>query len=148
MDIKVVIREALHEVVPDIDKTYSVEEKRKLEKTLILVQEKFTNSSRYLEPIPSPQTLMHYSEIISDGAERIIKLAECQTEHCRGLETKLVASKIKQKERGQTYVFVLAIVLFVCGMVAFLTGHDGVSGTVFAVTVIGLSTVFAVGKRE
>lgn len=38
--------------------------------------------------------------------------------------------------------------LIAAGVWAFATNHDEVSGTIFGVTVVGLVTVFVVGKKQ
>ena len=45
-------------------------------------------------PIPSPQILQQYNQIVPDAAEGIIKVAEKQSDHRIDLERKVVESNI------------------------------------------------------
>jgi len=77
-----------------------------------------------------------------------MKMAESQSDHRQKLETATIISQNKQSERGQLFAFILATALIVVGLLAFLTHHDGVAMTIFGTTIIGLVTVFVVGRRS
>ena len=99
-------------------------------------------------PIPDPDTLERYDSIIPNGAERIMIMAEEQSKHRRMLEAQVVNEQTASSKRGQIFAALLAALLIGAGTWAFATGHDEVSGTIFGITVVGLVTVFVVGKKQ
>jgi len=123
-------------------------ERERLSKILpSLVRVTVSNHSSFSGPIPPAQMLEEYGRIIPNGADRIMKMAEDQSGHRQRLETAAIASQNRQSERGQIFAFILAIVLIAVGLFAFLTDHDGVAMTIFGSTIVGLVTVFAIGRK-
>jgi uncharacterized membrane protein len=53
-----------------------------------------------------------------------------------------------QSERGQMFAFILAILLIAVGTTSFLLGHSTVSSIIFGTTVVGLVTVFVLGRKS
>ncbi len=144
--------QALQEVDPGFIKKLNKLQREQLANALFTVQKSYSVSieheAHHSGPLPSPVTLQQYNEIIPNGAERIMAMSESQSEHRKSLEAKVIESQTRQSERGQLIAGVLALVLIGAGAAAFLTGHDGVAGTIFGVTVVGLVTVFLIGKTE
>lgn len=99
-------------------------------------------------PIPDPETLERYDSLITNGAERIMVMAEEQSKHRRSLEAQVVKEQTESSKRGQIFAALLAAFLIAAGTWAFTTDHEEVSATIFGVTVVGLVTVFIVGKEQ
>ena len=92
-------------------------------------------------PLPPPETLARYNEIIPDGADRLLKLVEHQQEHRIRIESIVVSSQQRQSLTGQILAFIIAVVgLIVCAYMA-VHGAEAVAG-VLATTLIG-SLVYA-----
>lgn len=85
-------------------------------------------------PIPPPSILRGYDEIIPDGAERIMTMAEDEQDHRHDLEKRQVGLF----ERGQWFAFILGLVTIGCGTYLLATGHD-VTG--FGTLLIGLGSI-------
>ncbi len=85
-------------------------------------------------PIPPPSILRGYDDIIQDGAERIMTMAEDEQDHRHDLEKRQVGLF----ERGQWFAFILGMVTIVCGTYLIATGHD-VTG--FGALLIGLGSI-------
>lgn len=147
---KTEIGSALTEVAPDFIKKLNKNEREKLGQALVIVEQKQTHSvsTHHSGPIPAPETIESYDKIIPNGAERIMVMAEEQSAHRRKMEDSVISSQNKLSERGQVFAFILSIILIGTGVASFLTGHDGVAGTIFGVTIVGLVTVFIVGKKS
>ncbi len=63
-------------------------------------------------PIPPPDILAGYNDIIPDGAERILRMAEKQSDHRIELEKTVINRELNQSGRGQNYaVFIVVLVL-------------------------------------
>lgn len=99
-------------------------------------------------PLPTPEALKEYNAVIPGCAERIVKMAENQSAHRIGLENKVIDSQLSESKRGQYIGLVVALVCIGAAIWLALAGHDPVAGILAGGTVIGLVTVFVVGKKE
>jgi uncharacterized membrane protein len=104
------------------------------------------STSVYSGPIPSPDMLDEYNRIMPNGADRIMKMAEAQSDHRMRLESQTVTSQNKQGERGQIFALVSVIVLILAGGMATWLGQKEIAITIFGTTVLGMGGVFAYGK--
>jgi len=87
-------------------------------------------------PLPSPDVLRAFDDVVPGDADRIIKMAEEQSLHRKQLERKVIDSDISRSRWGQILGFVIAIVgLVVAAVVA-------VYGSAIAGGVIGGGTLF------
>jgi len=85
-------------------------------------------------PIPPPSILRGYDEIIPDGAERIMTMAEDEQDHRHDLEKR----QIGLFERGQWFAFILGLVTVGGGTYLLATDHDL---TGFGALLIGLGSI-------
>ena len=106
-------------------------------------------------PLPDPQTLTRYNEIIPDAAERILAMAEQNAEHYRQLERMALAAQVDDNNarhrnirRGQIAAILSVAASFAIAGYALYLGHAAVSGTICSVTVIGLVATFVTGRSE
>ncbi|SMC53312.1 DUF2335 domain-containing protein [Pedobacter nyackensis] len=98
-------------------------------------------------PIPDPATLASYNEIIPNGAERIMAMAEKQSDHRIAMESKVITSQQNQSGRGQHYAFIIAILVLLASFICIFTGH-GIEGTIIGtLDLVSLVTIFIVGKQ-
>jgi len=81
-------------------------------------------------PIPSPQILQQYNNIIPDAAERIIRMAEKQSDHRIDLESKVVSSNIVKSYIGM----VLATIISVYGL--YIAKEISINGNPWAAAII------------
>ena len=72
------------------------EECEKIEKVAALILRKY-----HAGPLPPPETLKEYNEILPDAAERIFSMAEKEQEHHHTTEIKLVDHEIKKQAKGK-----------------------------------------------
>ena len=94
----------------------------------------------YTGPLPPPEVLQKYAQVFPGCAERIVAMAERQSEHRKDLERRVIESNCKSQERGQILGAVLAGIVLVGGF--FLIASDksttGISLIVGdAITIIG-----------
>ncbi len=105
-------------------------------------------ASSFSGPLPPPEILGAYNEILQNGAERIMKMAEHQSGHRIELEKHAIKEELKQSGRGQVFGFILAIIgMAIAFGLAFL-GHDTVAGIFGTTTIVGLVTIFVIGKKR
>src|SRR5208283_2804135 len=87
------VEELLKEAIP---------EKEEREKMALVIRHTMRTSSRS-GPLPDPKELAAYNGIIPNGADRIMKMAEAQSNHRIQIETCVVTSQQKLEARGQSY---------------------------------------------
>lgn len=122
-------------------------EKRK-EAVNIITSLSIRKASSFSGPIPPPEILGKYNEILQDGAERIMKMAEHQSGHRIELEKHAIKEELKQSSRGQIFGFILAIIGMAIAFGLALLGHDTVAGIFGTTTIVGLVTIFVIGKKR
>jgi uncharacterized membrane protein len=94
-------------------------------------------------PIPPPEILKGYNEVVKDGAERIIVMAEKQSDHRMQLENHAV----RESGRGQIFAFILALVGMGITLISLKWGFEVVAGIFGSTTIVGLVSVFVLGKK-
>lgn len=108
---------------------------------------KIIQASSFSGPIPPPQILKGYNEVVKNGAERIVVMAEKQSSHRMQLEDHAVKEELKQSRLGQVFGFILGIVGLGLATTLALLGHEAIAGIFGTTTILGLVTVFVLGKR-
>jgi len=103
---------------------------------------------RYLHsgPIPSPRDLVKYNEIIPNGADRIMAMAEKQSDHRIEIEKKTIFSQSLQSKIGQIFAFILVSGALYISYSLAMNGHDSVAKTIGGFTVVSIAGVFLTGK--
>jgi uncharacterized membrane protein len=103
-------------------------------------------SSFHSGPLPDADTLREYGEIIPDGAERIMALVEGESAHRHKQEDRLVTCNVILSHRGQWIGLGLTLLFGLAGYQLGMNGHDVLAGVVFTTTIIGIITVFVLGR--
>ncbi len=73
--------------------------------------------SYFSGPIPPPQSLEQYERICPGAANRILKMAEKQSQHRQDLEMKIINSNIRHEKIGIHYAFIITITLSILGAI-------------------------------
>jgi uncharacterized membrane protein len=103
---------------------------------------------RHSGPIPDPLTLEHYEMILPGAAERIMKMAENQSEHRRYLERTVIDNDVKNSRLGVWFGFLVAIITLGVGTFIILNDHE-VGGTIIGGSgLAGLVGVFIYGTNS
>lgn len=76
---------------------------------------KLVHQEAYQGPLPHPDLLVKYEEIIPGSAERILSMAEKEQQHRHQLENEVIKKEIAQKGRGLYFGFTLALLIIVVG---------------------------------
>jgi uncharacterized membrane protein len=88
-------------------------------------------------PLPPPSVLAEYNQVVANGAERIMKMAEVQSGHRIELEKHAIKEELKQSSNGQKYGFLLAILGIISALILALMGQDAVAGIFGTTTIVG-----------
>jgi uncharacterized membrane protein len=102
----------------------------------------------YSGPLPHPSLLAKYNELIPNGAERIMAMAERQSAHRESLEKRVVNGNVANQTRGSYFAFILALVSILCGVFLIHEGKSGEGLAAIITSVGGLVSVFFYSKRE
>ncbi|MFN6943506.1 MAG: DUF2335 domain-containing protein [Cytophagaceae bacterium] len=108
----------------------------------------FTRRTIHSGPLPPPEVLEKYSAIIPNGAERIMQMAENQNSHRIAIEKSAIKSQSNQSFLGQIFGFTIGIVALLAAWHLAINGHNAVAGIIGGTTVVGLVSVFIIGKTS
>lgn len=97
-------------------------------------------------PIPPPDILAGYNDIIPGGAERILRMAEKQSDHRIEIEKTVIDRELNQSGRGQNYAALIVILVLIASFVLIYTDHDLAGGVLGAVDLVAVASVFIIGK--
>ncbi|HEY6803127.1 MAG TPA: DUF2335 domain-containing protein [Pyrinomonadaceae bacterium] len=97
-------------------------------------------------PIPPPNLLRQYNDIIPDGADRLFTMVEVQSTHRIELENIVIKGDDRRADRGLLTGFVIGILMLCLSFVLVMSGHD-LAGTIFGtVDLLGLIGTFVYGR--
>lgn len=97
-------------------------------------------------PIPPPEILQQYDQVISGAAERILAVAEKDAEHQREIEKSAIQFASREVKRGQWCGLAIGISAFITSIVALVLGSEQTASILGGTTVIGLVAVFVTGR--
>ena len=98
-------------------------------------------------PLPPPEVLKKFDEVVPGAAERIIKMAEEQSAHRKELEKKVIDSDIARSKYGQVLGFCIAIVGLVVLAFVSIFGNAIAGGVIGVSTLVSLVGVFMYGAK-
>lgn len=99
-------------------------------------------------PIPPPSLLARYNEVVPDGAERILAMAERQSKHRETLEAQVVAGNLQSQRSGSRYAFILALAAILGGISLIYSGKDA-SGLATVISALaGLVSIFFYSQHK
>lgn len=98
-------------------------------------------------PIPPPQVLAGYEQVLPGAANRIITMAERQSDHRQDLERRVVSANIRHAEIGLWLGAAVAVIMVVAAVLVAIAGHPVVGGVIGAFDVVGIVTVFVLRQR-
>ena len=103
--------------------------------------------SAFSGPLPPPEILKKFDEVVPGAAERIIKMAEEQSLHRRGLEQKVIDSDIARSKWGQILGFLIAIIGLIVAAIVAVYGNAIAGGIIGVGTLASLVGVFMYGSK-
>lgn len=107
-----------------------------------------TEIRQHSGPLPPADELQRYGQVVRDGAERIMTMAEAQQQHRMQLEKTVVSSQQAQSAAGQWMGFCLVVLMVIAGTWLGLSGKEVAAATVFGTTILGVAGVFVIGRRS
>lgn len=106
-------------------------------------------------PLPPPEILGKYETMCPGSADRIIAMAERESDHRRAIEQAIVRGELEQNERdsgearcGQICALVITVVALGAGAYTAIHGHE-LAGSILGVGGIGsIVTAFLIGRAR
>ena len=102
--------------------------------------------STFSGPMPPPSVLEGYEHLVKGAAERILIMAESDAKHQQEIEFAALRAMEAEVKRGQFFGFVIGLTALGASMLALAMGSPAVAGVIGGTTVIGLVSVFIVGR--
>ena len=75
-------------------------------------------------PLPHPELLKRYDEIIPNGAERIMAMTEKEQDRRLSRQEMSLKSSIRSRDRGQFMAFILALIILGIFVLMVFTGNS------------------------
>ncbi|VTY27960.1 Uncharacterised protein [Streptococcus parasanguinis] len=108
------------------------------EKVADILLARRVESMSYSGPIPHPMLLKEFNDVIPNGADRIMAMAEKQSEHRINIEDKVVNANNRDSFLGVVFAGIIAI-LIVLGAIFLIYNKRSIQG--FAI-LIGASATY------
>lgn len=105
-----------------------------------------TQLSAYSGPIPPPEMLQHYDEIIPGLAETIIANWNAESDHRRAMEQAGLLGEQKAERRGQWLGAAVAVAIPLAAITAGVLGLDEIGIALATIGVAGIVTVLIRGS--
>ena len=99
-------------------------------------------------PLPQWEDLEKYGQIIPNGADRIMSMAEKQQEHRMTLETKAISEQLSQSKLGQIFGLIIGLTAIIGGVFCIMQGHEWSGAFLGGGGLTGLVSVFVIGRKK
>ena len=98
-------------------------------------------------PLPHPDIISGYERVLPGSAERIFSMAEKEQKFRHATQEGALTGAVKRDRRGQWMGFIITMcVLLIASIFAYL-GNTLFAGTLIGLDLLGLATVFVIGRR-
>ncbi|MGI4887298.1 MAG: DUF2335 domain-containing protein [Janthinobacterium lividum] len=124
------------------DFVLSLPPEKRQQATRVLIQITRT----HIGPIPSADALAQYGQVLESAPDRILRMAEKQSDHRMELEKSTIRRQLNQSGIGQILAFLVSVGCIGASSWLAVEGHDVVAGVIGGTTVVGLVSVFIYGK--
>jgi uncharacterized membrane protein len=112
------------------------------------ILQSFVSVTMHSGPIPDPETLERYNQMIPNGADRIMKMAENQANHRMEIEKTVIRRQSFQSMLGQVFGLIIGIAGLASGTFLVYSDYPKTGGVIAGATVISLVSVFVIGRKS
>ncbi len=99
-------------------------------------------------PLPHPEILAGYDQVVPGAAKRIIAMAEVQSRHRQDLERSIIQGDIRRSWYGLWTGFAIGMTGILGSVVLGLYDHPGVASFLSGSTLVSLVGVFVIGAKS
>ncbi len=104
------------------------------------------SSTFFRGPLPPPEMLKEYDNIVPNGAERIMAKSEREQAHRHRITEKGLDGEISRDKRGQWMAFAITMTILAIATFFAWKGEMVFAGTLITLDLIGLASVFVIGR--
>lgn len=137
------IEKELHQVDPKVFDGVPKQRKQQIVRAVIQTVQKI-----HMGPLPDPNTLAEYNNIIPNGAERIMAMAEKQSDHRMKMESEVIHRQMNQSTAGQIFALIIGLAALTASTICILKGFQWAGGVVGIGGITALVTAFIQGKKS
>ena len=105
-------------------------------------------ASAWAGPLPEPEVLQGYESVIPGAANRILKMAERQSDHRMQMDKMVISDGSRRSYLGLVAGFFLSAMVIAGGIYLIATGHDWAGASLVGLNLAGLAGVFVYGSRS
>ena len=98
-------------------------------------------------PLPDPDTMRHYNDIVPGAAARIVDMAEREMAERHRKDADERTAKIRQFSRGQWFAFIVSITALGTCCYCAAIGQPWVAGVIGGLDLVALAGVFIFGSN-
>jgi uncharacterized membrane protein len=102
----------------------------------------------FIGPLPPPNILRGYNEVIPGAAERILAMAENQQSHRIQIESAVVQENCKSQRRGLIFGFVITMTVVLGGFFLIYKGKSATGLISVVLALVSLVGIFIYGKQK
>lgn len=106
------------------------------------------SSQLHIGPLPPPDDLIRYNDAFPGCAERIVTMAERQSQHRQERETVVIDGNNRRETQGQWMAFVISILVIVGGLLLIYNNKSTQGLVAVLVPVAGLAGMFFVKRSS
>ncbi len=99
-------------------------------------------------PLPPPNQLRRYEEIVPGAAERILSMTEFQARHRIQMERTVILGDSKRSYLGLGAAFILSALVIIGGIYVIVAGYPWAGATLVGINIVGLAGVFIYGTNS
>lgn len=138
-DLKEAIEKAVGNIVPARQTKQIVDQIA----TAVILREQFSG------PLPHPRHLREYADLIPDGPNRIMTMAEDSLRHQRAQEEKALSAEVSERKLGILLGFAAFIALILAAIgTAWIGAHPSVPIALVGASAIGGISVLIKGRSK
>lgn len=113
-----------------------------------LVAQITSQITQYSGPVPPPELLGKYDDVIPNGAERIMVMAEQQLAHRIDLERTVVHGDARRSWFGLWLGFIVSLVIIAAGVTVALMKSPTSGAVIITGTIVTLASVFVYATQS
>ena len=140
------LEQVIREMAPDVFS--SIPKHNRLRLSKVSIEHYQQHVSVRSGPLPNPEELAAYNQVIPNGADRIMKMAEAQSAHRISLETTVVQSQQKQAFCGQIFGLIIGLAGLGLSTLAAVRGQPWFGSIIGGTTLVSMVSVFVYARRE
>jgi uncharacterized membrane protein len=99
-------------------------------------------------PLPPPEILAGYEQIVPGAANRILTLLEHQTAHRQQLESVVIRGNVDAQKRGQWMAYSTGLMVLAAAVGLMLAGKAEVGAWVLFGDLLVFAGMFVLGKKS